>query len=98
MSDPVKAIPTSTGCAWDAERGVWLDVPVRVEDDMSPAEQERVLDESIRKLEARRLQLTRDVQSRVIRIEAINSTLDELTSLKLEAQNADQDERYGVPE
>lgn len=75
----------------------WFRSPIIPLDDPTPAEQERIIDESIRKLDRNRKYVMRSIESAMERLEGINEQIDELTSLKLEAQEADQDNRYGAP-
>jgi len=81
----------------DETTPAWLRSPIIPLDDPTPAEQERIIDESIRKLEAKKRFLAAEVDERMKRLEKVEHSIDELTSLKLEAQEADQDNRYGAP-
>lgn len=73
----------------------WYDSPVTPLDP-TPAEQERIIDESLRKLESKKRFLAAEVDERMKRLEKVEHSIDELTALKLEAQEADQDERWGA--
>ena len=72
-------------------------LPLPTETEISPAEQERVIDASVRRLTSKKLFLACQVSDLMERIEKIDHTLDELTTMKLEAQEADQDNRWGQP-
>ncbi len=72
--------------------------PVMAVQEISAAEQVRILDSRLRNLRARERYYAAEIQAFMTKLEGVEQEIDDLETLRIRADEQDLDDRYGAPE
>lgn len=85
MISPIHPIPTEAA-------------PVLAVQEISAAEQVRILDSRLRNLRARERYYAAEIGAFMVKMEGVQQEIDDLETLRIRADEQDLDDRFGVPE